>query len=459
MRRLGRCRSRSSLSQPRSEAGFGLVEALVAAFVLVLGIGAAITVFVSSGHAGATAERHQAAVALAQEELERIRSLPYEEVGLATASYPSGGLEGDLPDPAGRVQDLHYVPLNATDPDGRLPVERLVVSDDQRSYSLPAYETRELESRSGVETAHIYRFVTWRDEECPLLNLSDLNLSLASLGHTVSGLISGLTVDLGGSGLLGQAADSRATLASLNPVTAAVTAQINQLLAALDQVIGPVDRLVNQVLAPVVDQLVASLSRLSGLDLSLDLCDMDLSAVAKLRTVQNALDGLQEPLSTLTAQRLEESRNAIGQATDAAVRATDEDQRCAALPPILREVCRALQDGLRGLLNTLSGLIDGVGQLLLGGAGQPGVADLADAVPPDIEAELSDATDGVITDLSQLPGFIDETLAGLNAAGTDENTKRVVVAVVLQHGGPSGPRQPIWMSTVVADPYSGLLRP
>lgn len=454
MRELPPWRSRSFASL-RADAGFGLVEGLVASLVLVIGIGAAITVFVSSGHAGATAERHQAAVALAQEELERIRSLPYTEIGLSTLNYPPGGLGGELPDPAARVHDLHYFPANYSGPDGRLPAERLVVGEAGTSYALPGYEAREMESRSGVETAHIYRFITWRDEECPLLALADLDLDLASLGARVTGLLNSLTVSFGAGsgGLLNEAGSSRDTLAALNPVTGSVINQVNRLLATLDQLVTPLNELVNETLAPVTDRLLASLSQLTRLDLTLDVCDMDLSAVSRLSTIKYALAGLEQPLSALTAQQAHQSRQAIQRATDHAVRITERDRACAA-----SSLCWIL-NGLQGLLNSLTGFVNGVVEQLLGTEGQPGVAEQVEAVPPDIEEALSQTTDGLITDIGRLPDFIDDTLSGLGDGGTDENTKRVVVAVVLQHGGPAGPRQPIWVSTVVTDPYAGLLQP
>jgi hypothetical protein len=443
----------------RAEAGFGLVEGLVASLVLIVGIGATITVFVSSGHAGATAERHQAAVALAQEEIERIRSMPYDEIGLVNTTYPFGGLGGDIPNPAERIDSGYYVPANGTEPGGRLPAERLVVSDAERSFGIVPYERVSIESRSGTETAHVFRFVTWRDEECPLLKLSDLNLNLASLGQTVSGLVQSLTLSLGNNGLLGTAQNSKNILAGLQPVTSSVTNQVNQLLAAVDQLIGPVNRLINQVIAPIADQLVASLSRLTGIDLSLDLCDLDVSSVANLRTIKNALGALESPLKAITAAKAQEAKNSIQQATDKAVEAVEEDRRCESLPAVARVLCRAVSGLLQGLINTLNGLVNGVVHLLLGSGGQPGIADVADEVPPNINASLGNATDGLLTDLSQLPSFINATVDGLDEVGTDENTKRVLVAVVLEHGGPAGPRQPIWMSTVVTDPYAGLLQP
>lgn len=435
----------------REQAGFSLVEAVVASLVLIIGIGAAITVFVSSGHAGATAERHQAAVALAQEELERIRSLPYEEIGLASTAYP-GELDGELPDPASRVQANNYLPLNADEE--RLPVERLVVSEPGRSYTLAPYETREMESRSGTETAHIYRFVTWRDEECPLLTLGDLDL--ASVGDTVTQLVNGLNVEVAGAGLVGTAESSRNTLINLGGITNPVLGQVNELLALLNELLEPATRLINEVVAPAQERLIASLSRLTGLDLTLDLCDLDLSTLQRLRTVRGALEGIQEPLQLLSAGETNQARGEIIEATDAAVAAAERQVYCHQRPWNLGCLVSAL---FRGLIDRLVGVVDRVAGLLIGtGAAGDGLIEKVEQVPPDIGAALTEASGGAISDLTQLSQFIDETLTGLDVAGTDENTKRVVIAVVLEHGGPAGPRQPIWISTVVTDPYAGLLQ-
>lgn len=434
----------------RDERGFGLVEAAVASLVLIIGIGAAITVFVSSGHAGATAERHQAAVALAQEELERVRSLPYEEIGLTSLDYP-GELEGELPNPAARVQGTGYLPLNADEQ--RLPAERLVVSEPGRDFSMLPYETREMESRSGTETAHIYRFVTWRDEECPLLNLRDLDL--VSISGTITNLLNTLNLQLAGTGLVGTAQNSQATLLNLGGITNPVLSEVNQLLELLDELLTPATRLLNDVVAPAQEHLVASLSRLTGLDLSLDLCDLDLTSLQRLKTVQGALEAIESPLESLTTGETNQASAEIVDATDAAVKAAERQAYCHAHPLQIGCLISSL---FRGLVDTLVGVVDSLGGLLGGTGGNAGLVEKVEQVPPDIGGALSEASGGAINDLGQLPGFIDETLAGLNVAGTDENTKRVVIAVVLQHGGPSGPRQPIWISTVVTDPYAGLLQ-
>lgn len=436
---------------PRDETGIGLVEAMVAALVLIVGIGAAITVFVSSGHAGATAERHQAAVALAQEELERIRSLPYGEIGLASLAYPpSDGLGGELPNPADRVQGPNYVPANASDE--RLPAERLVASDAGRTFSLAPYETREMESRSGVETAHIFRFVTWRDEECRLLDLQDLNLSLSRLGGTVTSLLRNLEVGLAGQGLIATAESSQATLLGLDGLTNPVLSKVDELLALIDELLEPARRLVNEVLVPALGPLESSLAQLTG---QLDLCDIDLSALQRLETVNAALEALQAPLQQLTGSELAQAREEIEEATDAAVEAAERQAFCRSRPLHLN----CLVGGLLGtLISTLSNLVDGVKAILIG---NHGVIDKIDTVPPDVNGAIEQATrqqnaDRVLTDIGQIPQLLNSILAGLGNDG-DENSKRVVVAVVLEHGGPAGPRQPIWMSTVVTDPDTGLL--
>lgn len=441
-------KSPATSTRLRDQGGFGLVEALVAAFVLIIGVAAAITIFASSGHAGATAERHQAAVALAQEEIERIRSLLYEEIGLVGLEYP-GSLGDELPNPGRRVMGTNYVPAGASGP--HLPVERLVVSDAGRSFSLLPYETRQMQSRSGTETAHIFRFVTWRDEECPLLDLGDLNISLSRLGGMITSLLGNLEVSLAGQGLISTAQSSKNTLLALNGVTNPVLAQVDNLLALIDQLLAPATQLVNEVLTPLRAPLEQALARLTG---QLDFCDIDLSTLQRLETVNAALESLQGPLEQLTSAELSQAGSSIDQATSSAVNAAQQQAFCRNNP--LHLGC--LVGGLLGqLVNTLAGLLDSVASILTGsGPSNPGVIDKIESVPPDMNGAVEAATGGALTDVGQIPTLLDEVLAGLGNDG-DENSKRVVVAVVLEHGGPAGPRQPIWMSTVITDPNTGLL--
>ena len=76
--RPGRC----AVLRPVSESGFTIVEVLVAALVLTIGIVAVFGTFQSSQRLGTSAETHQTAAALGEGELERIRALSWTSLGL-----------------------------------------------------------------------------------------------------------------------------------------------------------------------------------------------------------------------------------------------------------------------------------------------------------------------------------------------------------------------------------------
>jgi prepilin-type N-terminal cleavage/methylation domain-containing protein len=72
----------------RSEDGFTLIEVLVAALVLVIGIGAMVATFNAARRLTLVGERQSSMAHRAQAELERIKSLPYSEIAL-TGTSPS----------------------------------------------------------------------------------------------------------------------------------------------------------------------------------------------------------------------------------------------------------------------------------------------------------------------------------------------------------------------------------
>ena len=83
------------LASVRREDGFSLVELLIAALVLAIGIAALVTILISSRHSMNDTERRAAASHVAQRALEDIQSLPYAEIGLT--SFPSGSADPDSP--------------------------------------------------------------------------------------------------------------------------------------------------------------------------------------------------------------------------------------------------------------------------------------------------------------------------------------------------------------------------
>jgi Tfp pilus assembly protein PilV len=89
-----RDRRRSPL--PRSEEGFSLIEVLVAALVLTVGILGLVGAFDSARKLTLLSERRSAMAHIAQLELERLQSYPYSQ--LAMASAPAHSSEKSSPD-------------------------------------------------------------------------------------------------------------------------------------------------------------------------------------------------------------------------------------------------------------------------------------------------------------------------------------------------------------------------
>jgi prepilin-type N-terminal cleavage/methylation domain-containing protein len=154
------------------ERGFTLVEMLMAVFLLSFGVAATIGVFTSSKKVNLLAQRHEVAVHQAQREIERLRSLPYNQVGLTAKPTLANRLETD----SNRIG--YYVDAGTTDASsftvrsaGAQPVlvEHLALPDSDPpggdSFSIDPTPTTFNVGGSGI-SGRIYRYVTWRDEEC-----------------------------------------------------------------------------------------------------------------------------------------------------------------------------------------------------------------------------------------------------------------------------------------------------
>lgn len=81
------------------EGGFSIVEVLVAALILMVAAGAIATLASSASHNTFRAEQDQVVVNRLQNEMERIRQLPFNQVALTSKPV----LSNDLADPAARV--------------------------------------------------------------------------------------------------------------------------------------------------------------------------------------------------------------------------------------------------------------------------------------------------------------------------------------------------------------------
>ena len=157
-----RARLRARLDGAGAEAGLTIIEVIVAAVVLVLGAGAAFGVLGAATKNAQRAKATQVALDLAQEELERLHSLPYED--LAVSVQPS--TSSDPLNPSSRVAGSEFA-LN------RNPVgDYHPLAIDERGFS-PESEFEAGEGERGGIRGTIYRYVVWRDDptcpeaECP----------------------------------------------------------------------------------------------------------------------------------------------------------------------------------------------------------------------------------------------------------------------------------------------------
>jgi hypothetical protein len=162
----------------RCEAGAMLIDALVAAAIMLGGGLATIAAYDSTTRASHTAEREAEAVAIAEKELERIVSKPYAQINDCTT--PGAGT-GRADDPNSWVQGTQFfvaadfrpkgsyaTPPNVDiTPANRLALESFSVAntsgcvvpqDDGSSVGIS--------SDSKINHSKIFRFVTYQGQQC-----------------------------------------------------------------------------------------------------------------------------------------------------------------------------------------------------------------------------------------------------------------------------------------------------
>lgn len=136
-------------SLTHSQAGFTVVEVLVAALLLALGAVAVLAVMDASTRNAYRAEQSQVAINVAQRELEKLRQLEYEQLALTAAPSPTSA------DPS--IRPRMSATTFALAPDGS-DVAPLVVAPTGAVDPGPTPFTL------GDVSGDIYRFVVWRDE-------------------------------------------------------------------------------------------------------------------------------------------------------------------------------------------------------------------------------------------------------------------------------------------------------
>jgi Tfp pilus assembly protein PilV len=146
---------RRRLQKMRQEDGFTIVEILIAGFILVLGSLAVFMTFAASVRNVQRGKDTQVGVSVAQREMEKIRSLPYEKVGMkSTPAFESG-----TTNPNSRISGTTFN-LNRT---GTAEYATLVTSATGGGSS-GEVEPKSTAFSVGGTTVTVYRYVVWRKD-------------------------------------------------------------------------------------------------------------------------------------------------------------------------------------------------------------------------------------------------------------------------------------------------------
>ncbi|MDX6639651.1 MAG: hypothetical protein QOF12_662 [Solirubrobacteraceae bacterium] len=131
----------------RDERGMTLIEVMVAAVILVVGILSLLTVFTSSGALTTKSEREAQAADFAEQQVELLRALPYASVALnATSADPTW---------------TGFATVGNTNYIAPLGTETAVAVDSTNGKIAP---TGTWEDDRMAVRGNVYRYVTWGDD-------------------------------------------------------------------------------------------------------------------------------------------------------------------------------------------------------------------------------------------------------------------------------------------------------
>jgi prepilin-type N-terminal cleavage/methylation domain-containing protein len=146
------------LRRLRSQDGFTMAELLVAMALMSVGVAATLSVFGSAGRTTVLAQQKNTAVQQAQAAVDQISTMNYAKVGLTSTPASSTNSKN----PGYRVSGTTLLIKTGLS-------ESFVLSSDvgQSGAAVdPAPTSFAVGTGEGTVTGKVYRYVTWRDENC-----------------------------------------------------------------------------------------------------------------------------------------------------------------------------------------------------------------------------------------------------------------------------------------------------
>jgi len=417
-----------------------MIEILIAAFVLAVGLLALLDVFSSAGKGTATSNQQDVAAVVATQALESMRTYPYSALALNGTIGPTGTLT-TLPD--GRLTSsgqFQAKPSTAETIDNTT----LPTCSTSLTTSCSPFAPSSTGSLNGTGYT-LYRVISWDSQSCPINNLastaiSNLSSALGTLYIDMSNVETFLnTLNAAGANSISKAVSALATLIlhALNPLLTDFT-QLKNDLSTLATTIGTSASGLQGRLATIWSDLQTLNSEgyltTSGLTSSattklnnLDLCELinvngagqlpSTTSISSLATGLGGSTGTGGAYANLSSAQTDASAAAGFTLLTpvATVTATDSD-----------------------------------------GVSQNGSITTSMSASGSLSSSAVSSVQTSLTNFSNLLSCL--TNSSTPCETLTPHVKRISVAVVLNNPRKgTGPQDAVWMSSLVADPADGLL--
>ena len=204
-----------SPSSPRDERGFTIIEVVVAAFVLAIGLSALVFSFVGSQKLAQVAQGQTEAVQIAEADLESILGRPYANI--AVTSLPAHAADSDVGDPSYTanannpsnplyyVNDPAFYTSNCTGTTFpalnnyyNAGVGQLAEAPECGEQLVPAatggvaFSASTQTVFSGAPAGTVYNFITYRNEKCTAAGLPGSGSPATTLEARLQALLGGI---------------------------------------------------------------------------------------------------------------------------------------------------------------------------------------------------------------------------------------------------------------------------